>query len=57
MVTMSPWVSLCQKSKLFEKSGAGKIKKPPTKPVTIEVYAVFSVIFFLIKTIKNGQNK
>ena len=25
------------KSKLFEKSGAGKIKKPPIKPITIEV--------------------
>ena len=35
------------KSKLFEKSGTGKIKKPPTKPITIEVYAVFSLIFLL----------
>ena len=35
------------KSKLFEKSGVGKIKKPPINPIIIEVYAVFSVIFFL----------
>ena len=35
------------KSKLFEKSGDGNIKNPPTKPTIIETYAVFSVIFLL----------
>ena len=34
-------------NKLFEKSGAGNIKKPPIKPKIIETYAVFSFIFLL----------
>jgi hypothetical protein len=34
-------------NKLCEKSGAGKIKKPPIKPTIIEIYAVFSSIFLL----------
>ena len=29
-------------SKLFEKSGEGNIKKPPIKPIIIEIYAVFN---------------
>ena len=32
-------------NKLFEKSGAGNIKKPPIKPTIIEIYAVFSLMF------------
>ena len=34
-------------NKLFEKSGDGNIKKPPIKPIIIETYAVFSLIFLL----------
>ena len=34
-------------SKLFEKSGEGNIKKPPTNPIIIEIYAVFSLISLL----------
>ena len=31
-------------NKLFEKSGVGNNKKPPTSPTIIEIYAVFSLI-------------
>ena len=34
-------------NKLFEKSGAGNIRNPPIKPIIIEIYAVFSLIFLL----------
>ena len=34
-------------NKLFVKSGDGNIKKPPIKPIIIETYAVFSLIFLL----------
>tara|TARA_A100001015_G_C14493346_1_gene520132 strand:+ start:358 stop:573 length:216 start_codon:yes stop_codon:yes gene_type:complete len=34
-------------NKLFEKSGAGNIKKPPINPIIIETCAVFSLIFLL----------
>ena len=34
-------------NKLFEKSGVGNNKKPPTSPIIIEIYAVFSLIFLL----------
>ena len=31
-------------NKLFEKSGNGNIKKPPSNPTKIDMYAVFSLI-------------
>ena len=34
-------------NKLFEKSGVGNNKNPKIKPKTIEIYAVFSLIFLL----------
>ena len=34
-------------NKLFEKSGAGKRRNPPIRPIMIEIYAVFSLIFLL----------
>ena len=34
-------------NKLFEKSGIGNKRKPPTKPVIIDMYATFSFRFLL----------
>ena len=34
-------------SKLFEKSGAGNKRNPPTNPIIIDIYAVFSSNFLL----------
>ena len=34
-------------SKLFEKSGNGNNRKPPTKPITIAIYAVLSLTSLL----------
>ena len=34
-------------NRLLEKSGLGNTKKPPIKPIIIEMYAVFSLMFLL----------
>ena len=44
-------------NKLFEKSGNGNIKNPAINPTTIEIYAVFSLIFLLQKLKKTVKTK
>ena len=34
-------------NKLFEKSGEGKNKNPNISPITIDIYAFFSLMFLL----------
>ena len=34
-------------NKLFEKSGVGNIRNPPTSPIIIEIYALFSLMVLL----------
>ena len=43
-------------NKLFEKSGVGKIKKPPINPIIIDKYATFSLMLLSFLKTSLGEN-